>query len=178
MENKEELEILKMLEEAKEDVKNGRVSSAEGMFDEIRKKLDLFIDPDIKKIIENKKYMRIQGEELAYKTKKPVGVFVLTWRRVRDGIYSEEDKNIYLEVDKWFKDNLPEPPFYGDNNDNPLGATTWFKINNSSIMLEYIKPLLDLLDKYNVPYEIAYSDNPGKVIYEDDYQIGVIDYDK
>ena len=27
-------------------------------------------------------------------------------------------------------------------------------------------------------YEIAYSDNPGKVIYEDDYQIGVIDYDK
>ena len=43
MENIEELEILKMLEESKEDVKNGRVSSAEGMFDEIRKKLDLFL---------------------------------------------------------------------------------------------------------------------------------------
>ena len=126
----------------------------------------------------NKKYMRIQGEELAYKTKKPVGIFVLTWRRVRDGIYSEEDKNTYLEVDKWFKENLPEPPFYGDNNDNPLGATTWFKTNNCNGMLEHIKPLLDLLDKYNVPYEIAYSDNPGKIIYEDDYQVGVIDYDK
>ena len=177
MENKEELELLEMLEEAEEDVKNGRTSSVEEMFDEIRKKLNLLDKTDIK-IVNNKKYMRIQGEELAYKTKKPVGVFVLTWRRVRDGIYSEEDKNTYLEVDKWFKENLPEPPFYGDNNDNPLGATTWFKTNNSIIMLEHIKPLLDLLDKYNVPYEIAYSDNPGKIIYEDDYQVGVIDYDK
>ena len=45
-------------------------------------------------------------------------------------------------------------------------------------MLVHIKPLLDLLDKYNVPYEIAYSDNLGKIIYEDDYQVAVIDYDK
>jgi transcriptional regulator with XRE-family HTH domain len=59
-----------------------------------------------------KSYMRIQGVELAYKTKKPVGIFVLTWRRVREGIYSEDDKNVYLEVDKWFKDNMPEPTFY------------------------------------------------------------------
>lgn len=43
MENIEELEILKMLEEAKEDVENGRVSSAEGMFDEIRKKIGLIL---------------------------------------------------------------------------------------------------------------------------------------
>jgi hypothetical protein len=175
MENKEELELLKMLAEAEEDVRNGKVSSIESTFYEIRKKLNTFAST---KTINNKKYMRIQGEELAYKTKKPVGVFVLTWRRVRDGIYSEEDKNTYLEVDKWFKENLPEPPFYGDNNDNPLGATTWFKTNNCNGMLEHIKPLLDLLDKYKVPYEIAYSDNPGKIIYEDDYQIGVIDYDK
>ena len=40
------------------------------------------------------------------------------------------------------------------------------------------KLISHLLDKYNVPYEIAYSDNPGKIIYEDDYQVGVIDFDK
>ena len=56
-------------------------------------------------LIKNKKYMRIQGEELSYKTKKPVGGFALTWRRVRDGIYSEEDKNTYLAIDEMFKNH-------------------------------------------------------------------------
>ena len=58
---------------------------------------------DDMEVIKNKKYMRIQGEELAYKTKKNVGVFGLTWRIVRDGIYSLEDKNTYLAIDEWFK---------------------------------------------------------------------------
>ena len=121
------------------------------------------------------KYMRIQGREIAFKTKKPVGIFVLTWRRVRDNIYSEEDKNIYYQIDKWFKKYLPEPPFYGDNNNNPQGAVTWFKTENSKVMLEHIQPLIDLLDKYNVPYDIVYSNYVGRIIYEDEYQVGVID---
>ena len=53
--------------------------------------------------------------------KETLRVFSYLW------IYSEEDKNTYLAVDKWFKENLPEPPFYGNNNDNQQGATTWFK---------------------------------------------------
>jgi hypothetical protein len=42
MENKEELELLKMLAEVEEDVRNGRVSPIESTFDEIRKKLNTF----------------------------------------------------------------------------------------------------------------------------------------
>lgn len=53
MENKEELELLKMLDEAEEDVKNGRTSSVEEMFDEIRKKLNLLDKTDIQ-IVNNK----------------------------------------------------------------------------------------------------------------------------
>ncbi len=121
------------------------------------------------------KYMRIQGREIAYRTQKPVGIFILNWRRIRDGVYTAEDVEIYEKTHKWFLDNLPEPPFYGNDNENPQGAVTWFKTENSSEMLEHIQPLIDLLEKYDIPYDIVYSNYVGKIIYEDDYQVGVID---
>ena len=43
------------------------------------------------------KYVRIQGREIAWKTKKPVGIFVLNWRRIRDNIYSPEDVKLYTD---------------------------------------------------------------------------------
>lgn len=121
------------------------------------------------------KYMRIQGRELAYRTGKPVGVFVLNWRRIRDGIYSKEDSDLYEETHKWFLEHLPEPPFYGDNNDNPQGAVTWFKTEAYEEMSEKAEVLTGLLDKYNVPYDIVFSDYVGKIVYEDKWQVGVVD---
>lgn len=71
-------------------------------------------------------------------------------------------------------ENLPYPPFYGKDNENPDGAVTWFKTENAKDMLEHIEPLLRLLEKYNIPYDVVYTDTPGKIIYEDDFQVGVI----
>lgn len=121
------------------------------------------------------KYMRIQGRETAYRTGKPVGVFVLNWRRIRDGVYSKQDSDLYEETHKWFLKHLPEPPFYGDNNDNPQGAVTWFKTEAYEEMEEKANVLTTLLDKYNIPYDIVFSDYVGKIVYEDKWQVGVID---
>ena len=121
------------------------------------------------------KYMRIQGREISYKTGKPTGVFALNWRRIRDGIYSEQDKLIFQCEEDWFNENLPNPPYYGENNDNPQGAITYFKTENIDSMKEHIGILMDLLDKYNIPYDIVYTNYVGKIIYEDDFQVGVTD---
>lgn len=121
------------------------------------------------------KYMRIQGREIAYRTQKPVGVFILNWRRIRDGVYSKEDADLYDRTHKWFLENLPEPPFYGNDNENPDGAVTWFKTENADSMLEHIEPLLSLLEKYGIPYDVVYTDTPGRIVYEDDFQVGVTD---
>ena len=120
------------------------------------------------------KYLRIQGRETAYRTQKPVGIFVLNWRRVRDNVYSEVDKALYWQTRQWFVENLLEPPFYGEDNDNPEGAVTWFKTERCSEMLEHIQPLTGLLERYDIPYDIVLTDYPGKIVYEDEWQVGAI----
>ena len=40
-------------------------------------------------------------------------------------------------------------------------------------MYEKLKPAIALLDKYNKPYDIVYTNFVGEIIYEDDWQIAV-----
>lgn len=126
------------------------------------------------------KYVRIQGRETSWVTKKPVGVFSLCWRKVKSDIFSEEDKVKFIEANQWFVENLPYPPFYGESNDdhnsNAIGAITFFKNNaNGKVMFERLVPIFELLDKYQIPYDIIYTNYVGKIIYEDEYQVGVTD---
>jgi hypothetical protein len=119
-----------------------------------------------------KKYVRIQGRDIAYRTGKPVGIFAAVYRLQRDGLLNEEEQAVYSEIDKvWFQDNLPNPPFYDD--DNPGKPITWFKAAATAHMLDKLKPLMDMLDKYGVPYDVVYTDSPGRIVYEDEYQVAV-----
>lgn len=119
------------------------------------------------------KYMRIQGRDLSYRTQKPVGIFSLGWRLIRKEVFSEDEKNLFISIDQWFKENLPEPPIYSD--DNSIGAITYFKVNSTSHMSEKLIPVMDLFMKYNVTFDIVYTNYIGKIIYEDAYQVAVID---
>ncbi|MCR5480244.1 MAG: hypothetical protein K6F27_10355 [Ruminococcus sp.] len=38
-------------------------------------------------------------------------------------------------------------------------------------MLKMIRPALWLLEKYDHPYYLVYTNSPGKIVYEDQYQI-------
>lgn len=119
-------------------------------------------------------FMRIQGRDLSYRTQKPVGIFSLGWRLIRNEIFSEDEKRLFVSIDQWFKDNLPEPPIYSD--ENSIGAITYFKVDNTDHMFEKLKPIMDLFRKHNVAFDIVYTDFIGNIIYEDEYQVAVIDF--
>ena len=117
----------------------------------------------------NFKYVRIQGKELAKNTMYAKGIFSMCWQLIQDDVMEQEDADLFREIDSWFAENLPWPP--PCKNQEPV--VCWFKTENSAEMLKMIRPALWLLERYHHPYFLVYTNSPGEIVYEDDYQIAV-----
>ena len=115
------------------------------------------------------KYVRIQGKELAANTKYAKGIFSMCWQLIQDDVMEEEDADLYKEIDKWFSEILPYPPQCRDQEK----VVCFFKTENSDEMMRLINPALWLLEKYNHPYYMVYTNFPGEIVYEDEYQVAV-----
>ena len=124
------------------------------------------------KLINPLKYIRIQGRKTAYRTGMPVGIFAAVHRLQQAGLLTDEEKAVYHEIDQvWFQENLPNPPFYDD--DKPGKPITWFKTATAGFMVGKLQPLIDVLEKYSKPYDIVYTNFPGIIVYEDEWQVAV-----
>jgi len=113
------------------------------------------------------KYVRIQGLELARNTMYGKGVFSMCWQLIQDDVMVGEDADLYREIDDWFAENLPWPPQC--KNQEPV--VCWFKTENSDEMMKMIRPALWLLERYDHSYFLVYTNTPGEIVYEDQYQV-------
>ena len=104
------------------------------------------------------KYVRIQGKEIAKNTMHAKGIFSMCWQLIQDDVMDQEDVELYKEIDDWQCKNR-EP------------VICWFKTENSDEMMKMIRPALWLLERYNHPYYLVYTNTPGEIVYEDQYQI-------
>ena len=117
----------------------------------------------------NYKYLRIQGLELAENTMYAKGVFSICWQLIQNDVMEEEDAELFKEIDCWFMENLPLPP----QCQRQEQVVCFFKTENSDTMLKMVRPALWLLERYNHPYYIVFTNTPGEIIYEDKYQVVV-----
>lgn len=115
------------------------------------------------------KYIRIQGREESYIIKYPKGVFSLCWNLIRDEQLTDEEKELFITIDDWFKHNLPEPKPCK----NHEKVITFFKCESTSEMIEKLKPAIALLDKHRKPYDVVYTNFVGGIVYEDNWQVAV-----
>lgn len=105
-----------------------------------------------------------------------VGIFVAVDHLRRAGRLSADDEETYFAVEDWFLEALADPPFYADG--NSIGAVTWFRQATAGGMLARLEPLRDILTRYGVEHELVLSQDPGVIVYEDDYQVGVVPYER
>ena len=112
-------------------------------------------------------YVRIQGKELAKNTMYAKGIFSMCWQLIQDDVMEQEDADLFREIDGWFAEHLPWPP--PCKNQEPV--VCWFKTDNSEEMLKMIRPAMWLLERYNHPFYVVYTNFPGEIVYEDQYQI-------
>ena len=115
------------------------------------------------------KYVRIQGQELAANTMYAKGLFSMCWQLIQDDVMDGEDADLYRELDDWFAENLPWPP----QCKNQEKVVCFFKTENSEEMMKMIRPALWLLERYNHPFYLVYTNTPGEIVYEDRYQVVV-----
>ncbi|MBQ7520198.1 MAG: hypothetical protein IJU12_07755 [Clostridia bacterium] len=115
------------------------------------------------------KYLRIQGLELAENTLYAKGIFSMCMQLIQNDVMDEEDAALYREIDSWFADILPFPPQCR----NQEKVVCFFKTENSREMMKMIRPALWLLEKYHHPYYLVYTNTPGEIVYEDQYQVAV-----
>ena len=113
------------------------------------------------------KYVRIQGKPLARNTMHAKGIFSICWQLVQQDVMEQEDAELFREIDGWFADNLPFPPQC--RNQEPV--VCWFKTENADEMLKMIRPAMWLLERYHHPFFVVYTNTPGEIVYEDQYQI-------
>ena len=116
---------------------------------------------------EEYKYVRIQGRHPVVNTLTGKGVFGLCMELIREQRMEQEDAELLMEIDAWFSENLPWP----EPCKRQESVVCYFKTENAGEMLKWIRPALWLLDRYQVPYYVVYTNTPGEIVYEDRYQI-------
>ena len=120
------------------------------------------------------KYVRIQGRELAANTMYEKGIFSMCTQMISNDVMDEEDAALFKEIDSWFANVLPWP----EPCKRQEKVVCFFKTENSEEMMRMIVPTMWLLEKYNHPYYVVYTNNPGEIVYEDKYQVVVKVEDK
>lgn len=94
--------------------------------------------------------------------------------RDRNELNLEEEERLQAIYD-WLNAELPCPPFLSSGWSRD--AVAWFK-DSSTEAIQQFWSLAALLEHHGRGVRMLRSRNPGKILYEDDYQVVVLEWKK
>ncbi|QWB24768.1 hypothetical protein KJK29_20510 [Streptomyces koelreuteriae] len=120
-------------------------------------------------------YVRFQGTLPNDRGSFP-GVFGLANRLAREGKLDAEQYRFWRAGNDWYDANCPNPsdadPLVYDHETHP-GAVAWFKTSSTEFVTR-VDGYLELLAAHGVECRRLESSDPGRIVYEDEYQVVAI----
>jgi hypothetical protein len=104
--------------------------------------------------------------------------FITVAHHLRDeGILEEEMHNELAENLQWIEENLPKRPDFPQDQDDLSSPMSWLK-ESSINHLQKMRNIQRILEENDILVEIFEVDTPGKIIYEDDWQVVALPFVK
>ncbi|MET9350884.1 hypothetical protein [Streptomyces termitum] len=119
-------------------------------------------------------YVRFEGVVRHERGHFP-GVFVLANELAAQGRLTEEQYRFWRANNDWYDARYPNPthvdPSVYDPREHP-GAVAWFKTSAQELIAR-VDGYLELLAAHGVVCRRRESSDPGRILYEDEYQVVV-----
>lgn len=94
--------------------------------------------------------------------------------RERGALTTEEDVRLEAAYD-WFHEHVPVPPF--SSGGLPKDAVAWFK-HDAREPVARMWDIVALLREHGAEVRLLRSANPGRVVYEDQLQVVVVEWNR
>ena len=115
-------------------------------------------------------YLRFVVLRLDETSQVEQGVFMaMDDLRDSNGLYPYEVE-LEAEIFKWFNKNLKVPNEITDKYGFGTRAISWFKCDAHEY-IDRMRSFVQILDNHGYKVKQITTDRPGKIVYEDDYQI-------
>lgn len=117
-------------------------------------------------------YVRFVAAAPSQNAYRATGIFtILRWLR-DDGKLDQQEIEFLNEIFEWYNTHLPAPPFREKLQKKAWtdDAVAWFRDDAK----EYIEKMWDMvavLKAHGEPVRFVQTNNPGKIVYSDEYQI-------
>jgi hypothetical protein len=115
-------------------------------------------------------YLRFETPYHCHDSCQPLGIFMAAWHVAERDDLHEWTSGLLREQLDWFSDNLPAPETYWIDR----RAIFWF--HPQSTMVSHMWQLTVMLRAEGLPVRVRRTDIPGRIVYQDKYQIAAIPF--
>ena len=113
-------------------------------------------------------YLRFVVAEQSQNANARLGIIHAAEYLREDGLLESYEEEQLLEIFEWFNSNIPVPE--GVRTSGRRVAVSWFR-ESAQAAISRMWSIVAILRDHGQYVEVVSSENPGKILYEDEFQV-------